>query len=325
MIVPPFTFIATINVVFLQHALPVFADTDPETCQIDPRSIESLITNRTTTIIPVHYGGNPVDMDAVLAIGKKHKLRVIEDACQAHLAAWRGRNVGNWGEMGCFSFQASKNLNSGEGGAIITNDENLMGRCFSFHNQGRKWKGDDDTTVGSAGANLRLTEFQACILLSQMTRLEEQSKVREQNAEYLNSLLREIPGVKPQSSYAGCTRHNHHTYYFRYAADKFAGMSKAKVMKALNAEGFPARGGYGPMNKSAYIKSVVESPIYKRLYSKERLAQWFERNRCPGNDKLCNEGMVFSHEMLLAKRSEMDLIAAAVRKVQAHAGEIAKA
>ena len=324
-LVPPYTFVATINVVLLQYALPVFVDTDPATCQMDAGTIEAAITPRTTAIIPVHYGGNPANLDAVLAVAKKHKLRVLEDACQAHLAGWRGRNVGNWGDLGCFSFQESKNLCCGDGGALITNDEALMSRSFSFHNQGRKWKGAEEFGYASAGCNLRITEFQAAMLLSQLARLEEQSRVREKNAEYLDSLLREIPGIKPQSSYPGCTRHNHHTYVFRYEKEQFAGMPKAKFLKALNAEGIPGRTGYTPLNTVPFIKKVVEGPAYRKLFSKERLAQWNERNQCPGNEQLCNQAVVFSHQCLLGPRTDMEQIAAGVRKVKAYAAEIAKA
>jgi dTDP-4-amino-4,6-dideoxygalactose transaminase len=326
-LVPPYTFVATINVVLLQYALPVFVDTDPETCQMDARRIEAAITPRTTAIMPVHYGGNPADLDAVLDIAAKRKLHVIEDACQAHLAAWRGRNVGNWGKTGCFSFQESKNLNCGDGGALITNDEALMSRSYSFHNQGRRWKGagSEEFSYASAACNLRMTEFQAAILLSQMTRLEEQSRVREKNAEYLDSLLREIPGVKPQRSYSGCTRHNHHTYVFRYDREQFAGMPKPMLLKALNAEGIPGRGGYTPLNTVPFIRKVLDGPAYRKLFSKERLAQWNERNQCPGNEQLCREAVVFSHQCLLGPRTDMEQIAAAVRKVKAHAAEIARA
>ncbi len=107
-IVPPYTFVATINAVFLQHALPVFVDTDRKTFQIDAAKIEAAITPQTRCILPVHLGGNPADVDTILAIAKKHNLRVVEDACQAHLAEWRGKKVGTLGDLGCFSFQASK-------------------------------------------------------------------------------------------------------------------------------------------------------------------------------------------------------------------------
>ena len=122
-IVPPYTFVATVNAVLVHHALPVFVDTDPETFQIDARQLESAITEHTACILPVHIGGSAADMDAILAVAARHKLPVLEDACQAALGEWRGRKLSTLGDLGCFSFQASKNLNSGEGGAILTNDD----------------------------------------------------------------------------------------------------------------------------------------------------------------------------------------------------------
>lgn len=160
-LVPPYTFVATVNVVLLQHALPVFIDTDPETFQIDAGKIEAAITERTKAIIPVHLGGSVADLDSILTITKKHKLPVIEDACQAHLAEWRGRRVGSLGDLGCFSFQASKNLNSGEGGAILSDNEELIERCYAFHNNGRGRKTDSyNFSYRASGANLRMTQFQ---------------------------------------------------------------------------------------------------------------------------------------------------------------------
>ena len=135
-LVPPYTFVATINAVLMHHALPVFVDTDLETFQIDARKLEAAITERTACIVPVHLGGAPADMDTILAVARRHNLPVIEDACQAHLAEWRNKKVGTLG-LGCFSFQASKNLNSGEGGAIVTNSDDLFEQCKSFQNNGR--------------------------------------------------------------------------------------------------------------------------------------------------------------------------------------------
>src|SRR5207249_565350 len=121
-------FVATINVVLLQYALPVFIDTDRQTMQMDATKIEPAITDRTTCIIPVHLGGNACDMDAILAVAGKHKIPVVEDACQAHFGEWRGKKLGSLGNSGCFSFQVTKNLSGGEGGAIITNDAELNER-----------------------------------------------------------------------------------------------------------------------------------------------------------------------------------------------------
>src|ERR1035437_5159689 len=195
-IVPPYTFIATINTVLRSHALPIFVDTDPATFQIDATKMEAAITPGTRAIMPVHLGGNVCDIDAIAAIGARHRIPVIEDACQAHLAEWKGRKVGTYGATGCFSFQASKNLTSGEGGSILFNDEALRERAYAFHNNGSGLKMVGlNFTYASSGANLRLAEFQAAILLSQMTRLEGQVKTRSENAGYLASMLREIPGI----------------------------------------------------------------------------------------------------------------------------------
>jgi dTDP-4-amino-4,6-dideoxygalactose transaminase len=136
-IVPPYTFIATVNAVLLQHAMPVFVDSDRSTLQIDAHKIEAAITPRTRCIMPVHLGGAAADMDTIMAVARKHNIPVVEDACQSHLAEWRGKTVSSSGDLGCFSFQASKNLNSGEGGALITNTDVLLARADAFHNIGR--------------------------------------------------------------------------------------------------------------------------------------------------------------------------------------------
>src|SRR6476620_5021135 len=185
-IVPPYTFIATINVVLRQHALPVFVDTDINTFQIDAKKIEAAISPLTKAIMPVHLGGSACDLDKILSVSRKHGIPVIEDACQAHLAEWRDRKVGTYGKAGCFSFQASKNLTSGEGGAILTEDDDLIERCYRFHNNSRgRQNSGDDFSYRQIGANLRLTEFQAAILTAQMTRLQEQARTRDQNAAHL--------------------------------------------------------------------------------------------------------------------------------------------
>ncbi|MBN1505483.1 MAG: DegT/DnrJ/EryC1/StrS family aminotransferase, partial [Sedimentisphaerales bacterium] len=161
-IVSPYTFIATYNVVLNSVALPVFADTDPETFLIDPDKIEERITENTRAILPVHILGLPANMDKINAIAKKHNLKVIEDACQAWLAEWRGNKCGTLGDLGCFSFQESKHLPCGEGGAIVGNDEALMDVVHSYHNCGRPY-GSVKATSGYPimGTNRRMTEYQA--------------------------------------------------------------------------------------------------------------------------------------------------------------------
>jgi dTDP-4-amino-4,6-dideoxygalactose transaminase len=326
-IVPPYTFLATVNVALLHYAMPVFVDSDRETFQMDPAKLEAAITDRTAAIIPVHIGGSAADLDRVLAIAKKRNVPVIEDACQAVLGRWRDRGVGSWGASGCFSFQVSKNVCSGEGGAILTNDETMADNCHAFHNCGRKRPGAGPSSNyrGGRSANLRMTEFQGALLLSQMEGAEQRAKTRNENAAYLSSMLREVPGIVPARMYEGCTRNAYHIYMFRYQPEKFGGLSRHMFLKALNAEGIPCSGGYSPLNKEGFIRDALNSRAYIKVYGKAEIENWEDRNRCPENDKLCKEAVWFMQNMLLGPRSDMDEIAEAVRRINVHAAELARA
>jgi len=317
-LVPPYTFVATVNVVLMQRALPVFVDSDPETFQIDHQKIQAAITDRTRCILPVHLGGSAANLDVILETAGKHKLHVVEDACQAHLGEWRHRKLGTLGDLGCFSFQASKNLNSGEGGAILGSNQQLMERCEIFHNNGR------GLTSGAFGyehngCNLRLSEFQAALLLEQLKRLEEQSRMREQNAKYLTVQLREIPGIAPARMYDGCTRNAYHLYMFRYDREPFAGLPRARFLEALKAEGIPCAGGYTPLNKEPFLANTLKSRAFQKIYSAKEISDYEARNHCPANDRLCEEAVWLFQTMLLASRSDMDQIAEAIRKIQKQA------
>ncbi len=324
-ILPPYTFVATLNVILNLYALPVFVDSDLETAQIDARRIEAAVTARTTAMIPVHLAGSVADLDAILPVAEKHKVPVIEDTCQSHLSEWRKRKAGTFGATGCFSFQATKNLNCGEGGAILTNDERLYEKCFAYHwNGGGRKRGSIDLTDAMHGTKFLMTEFQAAMLLAQMSRLEQQASTREVNAQYLASLLREIPGIAPARMYDGCTRNAYHGFVFRYLKDRFAGMPRAKFLKALSAEGIPASSGYTPLNKRQYLKNALQSKGYQRIYSRQELDRWEERNRCPANDQLCEQAVWIMQSVFLSERSDMDQVADAIRKIQAHAADVAR-
>jgi len=314
-IVPPYTFVATINAVLLQHALPVFVDTDRETFQIAARKIDAAITARTRCILPVHLGGASADLDTILSIAKKRQIPVLEDACQSHLAEWRGRKVGTWGDLGCFSFQASKNLNSGEGGAIVSNNAALLEVARSFHNQGRAAPNAGFAWARN-GDNRRLTEFQGALLLAQLERVEEQSRTRETNAAYLTRLLSEIPGIQPARMLEGCTRNAYHLYMFRYAAAQFSDLPRQRFLKALQAEGIPCSPGYSPLNKEPFLKQTLNSRGFRHIYSDKEIKALEERNVCLENDKLCQEAVWFTQNMLLGSKGDMEQIAEAVRKVQ---------
>ena len=237
------------------------------------------------------------------------------------------RELGAWGATGCFSFQASKNLNSGEGGAILTADDELAEKCYAFHNncRARKTSGYDFSYLGGRGANLRMTEFQASLLMAQMTRLKEQSDRRQENAAHLTKMLREIPGISPARMYEGCTRNAYHLYMFRYDSKHFANLPRAKFLEALSREGIPASGGYSPLNSEPFIKNTLHTRGYQKIYSRDYVARWEAANQCPENDKLCQEAVWFTQAMFLGPRSDMDQIAEAVRKVHASAGDVAQA
>ncbi len=325
-IIPPYTFIATYNVVPLHFALPVFVDTDPESFQIDARKVEAAITERTRAIMPVHIGGSPADLDLLMEVSEKHKIPVLEDACQAHLAEWRGTSVGKWGLAGAYSFQATKNLNSGEGGAILTDNEDFLQKCWSFHHQGQSANAASIAPgSGTRGSNLRITEFQAGILLAQMTRLADQAEKRSENAAYLSSMLKEIPGIEPAKLYEGVTRSAYHLYMFRFDKEKFSGMDRSKFLEALHAEGVPCSPGYGPLTRDAYVTNLAKNRHYLKIYGEKTMKNWLERIACPENDKLCTaEAVWFFQTMLLGTKTNMEQIAQAIHKISKNAAEIAK-
>jgi dTDP-4-amino-4,6-dideoxygalactose transaminase len=323
-IVSPFTFIASYNVIIMNRALPVFADTDPDTFLIDPKTIESRITERTSAILPVHIYGLPCDMDSINIVAKKHKLKVIEDACQAWTAEYRGKKVGTFGDAGCFSFQNSKNLPAGEGGAITSNNEELMDMCYSYHNCGRPYGSVKRTTdYPINGGNSRMQQIQALILLNQMNRIQKDAETRVANALYLDAKLRELPGIKPYKLANGGTKSAYHFYPFRYLKEEFSNVPKDKFMRALSAEGIPCSNGYGPQYRDGLIDEMINSKGFKRLFSESRLKQWKESIDLPGNEKLCNEAVIFYQNVLLGSRSDMDDIVKAIAKIHANSKNLA--
>ncbi len=329
-IIPPYTFIATAAAVLAAGAIPVFADVDPETFLINPDKIEAKITSRTRAIIPVHIAGLPANMPRILQIAKKHNLVVIEDACQAHLAEVNHKKVGTIGNAGCFSFQNSKNLAIGEGGAIVSDDIEFMDRCYSYHNYGNPY----GTLIGAAGAGtvipgtkLRITEYQAAIGLAQLKRLEEQTTTRSENAQYLTSKLKSIPGIMPAKLYDCVTRVAYHLFPFRYKKEEFKGMSRKLFLSSLNAEGIPCSSGYQTLNTMPFLANAFKTKNFKKMYSSDMLdiRKYNERNQCPANDRLCNEEAVwFTQNMLLASKSDMDDIAKAIERIHDNAEKINK-
>lgn len=320
-ILPPYTFVASFNVITANFALPVFADVDPQSFQIDPAKAAAAITPATKVLLPVHIGGSPCDLDAIAAVAREKKITLLEDACQAPGADWKGRPVGTQGIGGCFSFQASKNLTSGEGGAVVTNDEAFANAVHNFHTPGQPKPG---TSLGRA-ANYRLTEFQAALLLAQYSRFNAQQDERHANAQHLTSLLRQIPGITPATVLGAGSRSGWHLYMLRYDRAHFANLPRAKFLQALAKADVRANTGYASLNHSPHVKALAANPHYQRIYGKDTMARWLERLACPVNDKLVEEAVWFSQTVLLRGRGEMERIAQTIADVQKHAGDLAKA
>lgn len=313
-IVPPYTFFATASVVVEANMIPVFADIDLHSFNLDPAAVEAAITPRTRAIIPVHFAGQPADMTRLMAIAKKHKLLVIEDAAHAHGASFRDKPAGSLGHVGSFSFQSSKNLTSGEGGLITTNDDTVAAACRSMHNCGRVESGVwyEHHVISS---NHRLGELQGALLNAQLDRLEAQTATRDRNGRDLAARLAELPGLFPQKRPAACTRHAYHLFMLRLDAAKF-GAPRAAVLRALRAEGIPCSAGYG--------YSLPQQPMFRHKAFGPYLASAaarldFSAVRCPNSDLICREqGVWLEQNLMLGRRRDMDDIVRAFEKIHAH-------
>ncbi len=323
-ITSPYTFIATYNTILMHKALPVFADTDPATLTMDPASIEGRITERTRAIVPVHIYGIPCDMDPINAIAKKHNLAVVEDACQAWLAEYKGHKCGTLGDLGCFSFQNSKHLPAGEGGAVTGNRDELLDRCHAYHNCGRAYGTFKGSGSFSRGTNCRMMHYAAALLRQEIDKLVTDTKRRQENADHLTAGLKQIPGIQPVRLPEN-SRSVWHLYPFRYDAAQFNGLSRGRFMQALGAEGIPCSGGYSEQYFDGLLDEAIASRGFKRLFSAKRLKAYRDSlQELKGNKQVCETTVAMYQAMLLADRSDIDQIVEAVRKIHAHSAELAK-
>ena len=317
-IIPPYTFVATVSAVLKANAIPIFVDIDEDTFNIDPDKIEGAITKRTKAIIPVHIAGLPCDMDRIINIAKKHNLKIIEDACHSWGSKWKNKGTGALGDAGAFSFQMSKNITSGEGGIILTDNKDLADLCRAYTNCGRK-EGKPWYEHYSLGGNYRMTEIQAAILLKQLERLEEQTNRRAENARYLSERLNPLPFIELVTEDSRVTRRAYHLFVFKYIAEKLNNVSREKFLKALNAEGIPAAEGYYPLYKNPLFATKffpLSCPYYgtKTDYTKLHL---------PVVEKICaKEGIWFIHSMLLGTKEDMGDIVKAMKKIRDNIGEL---
>ncbi len=296
-IVPAYTFIATASSVVSAGATPVFADIDAATLDLDPCAAEAAITERTAAIIPVHIGGMPAEMDAFVALGEKHGLKIIEDCAQAHGAEYGGKRVGSIGDAGCFSFQSSKNITSGEGGAVTTSDPEVHARAWSAHNVGRVPEGQwyDHRVLGW---NWRITEFQCAVLLRGLELWDEQDARRQTNAAHLRERLKDVAGVEAQTFPRGADKSAYHLLVLLYDEAAFGGVSRDRFIAALDAEGIPTWRGYNP------------------LYREGLFVEEYGALNLPVTEHACERGSFWlGQHMLLGEREDMDDIADAMVKV----------
>ena len=224
-------------------AIPVFCDILPDTYLIDAADAERRITPRTRAIVAVHIAGQPADLDAVLDVARRHGLKVVEDAAQAHGAAWKGAASGPSATPAPSASNRARTSPAARVGIILTDDRALAERAWSLANVGRIPEGAWYQHEGM-GFNLRLTEFQGALLLSQLERLPAQSDLRERNARYLDRELAAIPGITPQARDERVTGHAHHLYVLRFDGQAFGGHDRSWFLQALRAEGIPCSPGY---------------------------------------------------------------------------------
>ena len=319
-IVPAVTFIATVSSVTEVGAIPVFVDSVPDTLSIDPKEIEKAITSRTKALIAVHYGGYPVDFDAMLPIVKKRNLLFIEDAAHAHGTEWKKRKVGAIGDFGSFSFQQGKSLTAGEGGIVLTNNAKLAEKARLIHNIGRK--------MGMPGylhlvlsSNYRMTEFQGALLLSQIKRLPEWIELKHQNGEYLASELSKIGGIEPLKRDPRITKRGYYFFIIKYDSDEFKGLARDKFIDALRAEGVGCGTGYGvPL----YRNPAFEKENLKGIWAKSvGPIPDFEKLFLPVAEEFCaHQQVTIGHPVLMVDRSGIQMIIDSIVKIKDNVDEL---
>lgn len=332
-IVPGLTWQATAAAALDVNAVPVLVDVDPETWCIDPARIVEAITPRTKAIIPVHLYGSFADMDAIMDIAEAHGLRVIEDCAHKHGGQWRDKKAGSIGDIGSFSFQLSKLMTAGEGGALTTSDPQLAEKLDALRNCGRRPEDDSDTDKGTGlygdegnfmqSGNYRITDFQAALLVEQLRCLPEQNRVRDANAIYFNEQLGDLPGVMPMRRDERETAEAYFNFAFRYRQDQFKDLPVGAFRRALAAElGCSVEASYEPLNACPLYAPRTKPWRYN-------LSEAYFRQIDPRQAQLpvCEqvyrrESVCLHHNVLMGSKADMDMILEAIRKIQDNADDL---
>lgn len=319
-VVPALTFIATASAVVRVGAIPIFVDMEPDAGSLSPVGVAAAITERTRAILAVHYGGYPVDLDALLPIARRHNLHLIEDCAHAQGTEWRGRKVGAIGTIGAFSAQQSKALSSGEGGIVITNDATVAERAKLLHDIGRVPGRSGNEHVVCA-SDYRIGEFQAALLLSAMERLPDEVTQRDESGRFLAGEFERLGGLVPLRRDDRITCRGYYFMALRYDQGAFAGVQRDRFLAALRAEGVPCFAGFDqplpalPAFRYDALRPFYPDELLHRLPDYDRVA-------VPEADRFCKAQITIPHPVLLADRPGLELIVAAVDKLKQHAHEL---
>jgi dTDP-4-amino-4,6-dideoxygalactose transaminase len=306
-IVSDYTFVASASAIVAVNAVPIFCDINPKTLVMDIDKVEPLITPRTKAIIAVHLGGNPVEMDRLCRLASEHNLYIIEDCAHAHGSRFKGKRLGNWGVAGTFSFQASKVLNSGEGGAIVCNDARLADRIYSISDCGRL-KGDYFYAHFHFGTNYRMPELLAALLRSQLKKFPHQHRLRNENARYLYQRLNGIAGISVMEPTEGTEELGYYIYPFLFDPVQFRGIKKHEFEKRLNEAGIPTDDCYPPLHT---LECFREVRLRKGIdYS---MANWGGSRSSDSDFPVAafvySHSVQLPHYVLLAEKDKLDYIA----------------
>ena len=314
-IVPAYTWEGSVGPILLLNAVPVFVDIDPDTYCLDHRLIEKALTPKTRAILPVHLAMRFADMDEIMRIAADRKIAVIEDCAHAHGGRWHDKGAGASGDAGCFSFQSSKLMTAGEGGAFVTSNLEYYERAQSYVNCGRA-SITDNYRHRLIGFNYRITEFQAAILEAQLERLPQQAKTRQANMNHFEKRLARIPGLGFLKRDKRNTRIAAYQYVFKYQPEHFGGTPRAAFLGALEMEGVPCDGlFYEPVYRSALFP--VDAGEFPALsWGRTEPLDLKSLYHCPVSERAAyHESVWLPHHIFLGTRKDTDDIADAVLKV----------
>jgi dTDP-4-amino-4,6-dideoxygalactose transaminase len=321
-IVPAYTWEGTVGPVLLVNAVPIFVDVDPDTYCLDAKLIEQAITPRTKAILPVHLGMRFADMDEILRIAAKHNIKVVEDCAHAHGGMWKGKGAGSMGDLGAFSFQSSKLITSGEGGAVISNNLEYMEIVQSYINAGRASL-TDQFHHRIVGFNYRLGEFQAAVLGPQLDRLPQQSLIREKNMKHFESRLQNTVAIGLLKPDPRITRLAPYGYVFKYFTDKAENIPRAAFVAAMQLEGVHCDGlFYEPVYKSSLFP-VDPTDLPALSWGRKKPLDLRSMFSCPQSERAAyHEAVWFPHQHFLGPAKDIDDIADAVEKILANIEEL---